>query len=268
MEQGRFPLKTPLRWHGHLRDEPTRLPWGYGYEIELSGVAFEDALRGWRDVTRDAAHEPRAIQFRIDLRSLTQWFSTRLPQWLRQPTGEVLASGLSLTFRAWELLVVTLALQAGMLPLMARDFHRIPLSAPLVNLAAVPLTGVIVPLGLLTLACGLILPAAGKLFTAPLAWLTALLLHIVRWFAHFPLWSHRIPGPPFWLILLFFATAILIAAEMRLKPPLRKTMVWGLCVVFMACALTIAVSGISEAGCCRGDARASGSSGRADCNPG
>ncbi len=26
MEQGRFPLKTPLRWHGHLRDEPTRLP--------------------------------------------------------------------------------------------------------------------------------------------------------------------------------------------------------------------------------------------------
>src|SRR5882762_6602429 len=48
MEQGRFPLKTPLRWHGHLRDEPTRLPWGYGYEIELSGVAFEDALQAAR----------------------------------------------------------------------------------------------------------------------------------------------------------------------------------------------------------------------------
>jgi len=28
LEQGRLPLKTPLRWHGHLRDEPTRLPWG------------------------------------------------------------------------------------------------------------------------------------------------------------------------------------------------------------------------------------------------
>jgi ComEC/Rec2-related protein len=48
MEQGRFPLKTPLRWHGHLRDEPTRLPRGYGYEIELSGVAFEDALQAAR----------------------------------------------------------------------------------------------------------------------------------------------------------------------------------------------------------------------------
>jgi len=48
VEQGRLPLKTPLRWHGRLRDEPTRLPWGYGYEIELSGVAFEDALRAAR----------------------------------------------------------------------------------------------------------------------------------------------------------------------------------------------------------------------------
>jgi hypothetical protein len=45
IEQGRLPLKTPLRWHGYLRDEPTRLPWGHGYEIEISGVEFEEALR-------------------------------------------------------------------------------------------------------------------------------------------------------------------------------------------------------------------------------
>jgi hypothetical protein len=44
LEQGRLPLKTPLRWHGHLRDEPARLPWGYGYEIEISSVEFEEAL--------------------------------------------------------------------------------------------------------------------------------------------------------------------------------------------------------------------------------
>ncbi len=44
MEQGRLPMKTPLRWHGRLRDEPTRLPWGYGYELEISGVEFEEAL--------------------------------------------------------------------------------------------------------------------------------------------------------------------------------------------------------------------------------
>src|SRR4029077_520856 len=44
VEEGRISLSTPLRWHGQLRDEPARLPWGYGYEIELSGVEFEGAL--------------------------------------------------------------------------------------------------------------------------------------------------------------------------------------------------------------------------------
>lgn len=45
VEQGLLPLKTPLRWRGHLRAEPTRLPLGYGYEIEISGVEFERALQ-------------------------------------------------------------------------------------------------------------------------------------------------------------------------------------------------------------------------------
>ncbi len=217
------------------------LPW-----LENTVQPYVRALRGWRDVTRDGAYEPRATQFRIDLRSLAQWLSAELPQRLGRRTGDVVVGGLSLAFRVWELLVVTLALQAGMLPLMARDFHRIPLPAPLVNLAAVPLTGVVVPLGFLTLACGLILPVTGKVLAAPLAWLTALLLHIVQWFAHFSRWSYRIPGPPFWLIVLFFAAAILLAAEMRLKHPLRRTMVWGLCISFIACAMTIAVYPFGE----------------------
>jgi predicted membrane metal-binding protein len=35
---GQIELKTPLRWFGHLRSEPARLPWGVGLEMELSGV--------------------------------------------------------------------------------------------------------------------------------------------------------------------------------------------------------------------------------------
>src|SRR5258708_7448499 len=217
------------------------LPW-----LENTVQPYVRALRGWRDVTRDAAHEPRAIQFRIDLRSLAQWISVRLPLRLGKPAGDVVAGGLSLTFRLWELLVLTVALQTGMLPLMARDFHRIPLSAPIVNLAAVPLTGIVVPLGFLTLICGLISPMAGKLLSAPLAGLTALLLHVVRWFAHFRSWSYRIPGPPFWLVLLFFATALLLAAEMRLKHPLKRTVLWGLRIAFVMCALTIAIYPFGE----------------------
>jgi competence protein ComEC len=115
-----------------------------------------------------------------------------------------------------------------------------------VNLAAVPLTGVVVPLGFLTLVAGLILPAAGKLLAAPLGWLTGLLLHVVQWFAHFPRWSYRIPGPPFWLIVLFFAAAILLVAEMRLKQSLRRALFWGLRAAFIACALTIAIYPFGE----------------------
>jgi len=40
----RINLHTPLKWHGKLRDEPGRLPWGYGYEIELEGVENQGTL--------------------------------------------------------------------------------------------------------------------------------------------------------------------------------------------------------------------------------
>jgi competence protein ComEC len=42
VENGRLDLHTPLRWHGRLRDEPARLPWGYGYEINLLGVDYKE----------------------------------------------------------------------------------------------------------------------------------------------------------------------------------------------------------------------------------
>jgi competence protein ComEC len=87
------------------------LPW-----LEKTARPYVRALRGWREVTQDAAHEPRAIQ--------NQWLSSRLPARLGKPTGGAIVGGLSLTFRVRELLVVTMALKAGMLPLMARDFHR------------------------------------------------------------------------------------------------------------------------------------------------
>lgn len=217
------------------------VPW-----LEKTVQPYVRALRGWRDITRDAAYEPRAAQFRIDLRSLARWLSAKLPRRIGNTTENCLVKGLSLTFRVWELLVITIALQLGMLPLMARDFHRIALSAPFVNLAAVPLTGIVVPLGFLTLASGLILPPLGKLLAAPLGWLTALLVHLVQWFAHFPRWSYRIPGPPSWLVLLFFVTGFLLAAVFRVKYLMRRKIVFGLCCAWIIGALIIATYPFGE----------------------
>ncbi|HEV2196452.1 MAG TPA: DNA internalization-related competence protein ComEC/Rec2 [Candidatus Acidoferrum sp.] len=212
------------------------VPW-----LEKTAQPYVRALRGWRDVTRDGTHEPRAAQFRIDLRSLERWVTARAPQALGKVSGFGLAGGLTLTFRVWELLVVTLALQIGMLPLMARDFHRVSLSAPLVNLAAVPMVGILVPLGFLTLTTGLGLPSIGKLLAAPLTWLTGLLVHVVQWFGHAPRWSYRIPGPPHWLIIFFFLTGAALAICIRFERERRKAFRWGVCFAWLVCAWAIAV---------------------------
>ena len=210
-------------------------PW-----LEKTVQPYVKALRGWRDVTRDAAQEPRAVQFRIDLRATARWISSRVPTRLENPAGEVLARGIAFSLRVWELLVITLVLQIGMLPLMARDFHRVTLSAPLVNLVAVPITGIVVPVGFLTIGSGLLLPALGKLLAAPLAWVTMLLLHVVDWFAQVPRWSYRIPGPPSWLVAVFLLAALLLAVTARI-PNFWRGAARGAAVVMALSALTIAI---------------------------
>jgi competence protein ComEC len=186
------------------------VPW-----LERSVQSYVRALRGWRDVSRDAAHEPEQIQFRMDLRDFAGWVASRAPRRASGIAENVLASGIGLAFRTWELFVVSVVLQVGMLPLMARDFHRVPLSGALANLAAVPLTGVIVPAGFLTLGVGLVIPALGKVLAVPVAWLTLAMMHVVHWLAHFQAGSYRIPGPPFWLLAAFFFGVVVLAAACR-----------------------------------------------------
>jgi competence protein ComEC len=192
-------------------------------------------------MTRDAAHEPRAAQFRIDLRTLANWISARMPSPFGTAATNAISGWLPLTLRVWELLVITMALQIGMLPLMAGDFHRVALSAPIVNLAAVPMIGILVPLGFATLLLGLILHPLGKLFAAAFVWCTSLLIHVVQWFGHLPQWSYRIPGPPCWLIVLFFAVAVALASELRLEHRSQRTVCFTACLVWALSALSVAV---------------------------
>jgi hypothetical protein len=41
---GKINLKSPLRYYGRLADEPEKLPWGTGYNVELFGVDFEGSF--------------------------------------------------------------------------------------------------------------------------------------------------------------------------------------------------------------------------------
>ena len=71
--------------------------------------------------------------------------------------------------------------------------------------------------------------------------LAMLLLHVVQWFAHFPRWSYRIPGPPWWLIAAFFIVAVLLAAMMRSKQSPRHKLRWSLYTAWATCTLAVAV---------------------------
>jgi competence protein ComEC len=211
------------------------VPW-----MERSVQPYVRALRGWRDVTRDAAHEPLAAQFRIDLRLFIRWLSSNVPRPLQVLSGEATVLGLAILFRIVELLALTVVLQVGMLPLLAGDFHRVTLSAPIVNLFAVPITGVIVPLGFVTLVCAFVFPVLGRWIAIPLGLLSSALLDIVRWFAHFSRLSYRIPGPPEALIAIFLSLLVMLAAVPRwMGPQLRRVAglaagLLSICVILIA----------------------------------
>jgi competence protein ComEC len=65
LESGRLNLRTPLRWHGQLRDEPARLPWGYGYELSLSGVDYQGGFLPLRGGLRLGFSEQQDAQGRM-----------------------------------------------------------------------------------------------------------------------------------------------------------------------------------------------------------
>jgi competence protein ComEC len=212
------------------------IPW-----LDATIQPYAKALRGWRDVTRDASHDPQVTQFRLDVRASFRWTSARFPSTLAHPVEWALYGAMASGFRLSELFILTVVLQLGMLPLMATSFHRITLTAPLVNLFAVPVTGVIVPFGFLTLAAGLVSRGLGKIMAAPLAGLTTILLNIVKWFAAFAHWSYRIPGPPRALIVFFFASALAIAIVARFVFAARRIAIYGLVSAWLAAALLVAI---------------------------
>jgi competence protein ComEC len=199
------------------------LPW-------LTGTMepYARALRGWRDTTKDVSYESRPTQFRIDLRLLTRAMEIRLPARIARVPGNTLVGGIAFSFRVWELFVLTLVLQIGMLPLLASAFHRVTFAGTSVNFAAVPLTAIIVPFGFFTLISGFLWPALGKLLAGALSLVVDGVLHVVHRFALVSHLSYRVPGPSPWMTIIFLMTLASVVMCLRLLFAGRKVMVWSL----------------------------------------
>ncbi|HZC65469.1 MAG TPA: DNA internalization-related competence protein ComEC/Rec2 [Candidatus Dormibacteraeota bacterium] len=210
-------------------------PW-----LEAHIQPYIAALRGWREVRRDTAHPPKVAQFRIDLRTAVAWLASRVPTKFLKPVEDLSVGSLWLLLRMVELTAVTLVLQIGMQPLMTVSFHRVALTAPVVNLLAVPMMGVMVPLGFGAVLSGTFFPALGRILAAPLGWMTTLLIAVVKYFSGLPRWSYRVPGPPAWLLIVFFCLLILLLLVLRRR---SATSVWlgrGSAAGLLAVVLVIA----------------------------
>lgn len=182
------------------------LPW-----IDCTSSPYRRALDHLGDVTRDRLHSPRATQLRLDLRALRRVAEAKAPRILQAYTSRFVAFPIRCGLRVWDLFVLSFCIQLGMLPLLAADFHRVSLSGPVDNVFAVLLTALIVPLGFAALAMSYWWSALGAISAKLETLLVTALLHTVRWFSKLPHLSWRIPGPPLWLLIAFFAALVCLA---------------------------------------------------------
>ncbi len=181
-------------------------PW-----LESTAEPYLRALHHLGDVARDGSHPPRAAQFRLDARAAVNWLSTHLPKDFSRLASALVTWPARVGLRVWELIVISAALQVGMIPLMAQYFHRISLAGFAANLPAVLLTGIIVPLGFAALCAGLVWGAMGHALGRVLVALVGALLWSVNWFARAPRASFRVPSPPLLAMVAFFLAALLCA---------------------------------------------------------
>lgn len=186
------------------------LPW-----IDRTSQPYRTGLTHLADITRDATHPPRVTQFRIEMRAVAKHLAAHLPVRLASHADRILCWPIRAGLRLWDIVVLSLAIQLGMMPSLAQQFHRVALTGPISNIPAVILTGIIVPFGYICLVLTFIWNGLAVALARALSLCVAVLLGCVTWFARLPRVSYRIPGPPIWLVVAFFAALILLAAASR-----------------------------------------------------
>jgi len=175
--------------------------------LEGTSTLYARGLTGITQASRVPRLPPRVAQFRLELRLLaeTASYHIRLPRaWWEH--AFVLAARVSLY--AYQLAVISAAIQIGLALPMAIYFHRVSLSGISANILVVPLLALVVPLGFL---------AIFTMWQAPAAiagWLLGAGERIAEWHTHIePDW--RVLAPPVWLAILFTAALLLLALAMR-----------------------------------------------------
>jgi len=129
-----------------------------------------------------------------------------------------------------ELFGLSLTAQMGIFPFLVRSFNRVTFSALLLNLAAVPLTGLIMALGFLFLLLSSLSFSLGQLISQALAFLIRTFLFVAHLFDPLSILSYRIPTPHLATVIGYFLFLFLL-----LLPPKIKRLKLAIFVCFAIC---------------------------------
>jgi competence protein ComEC len=175
--------------------------------LEATSAQYSRGLRGIAEESRDPRLPARSAAFRLELRLLAETLQcyVRIPRkWLLHALG----FGARLAYYAWEIAVVSTAIQVAVALPMAVYFHRISLTGFSANILIVPLLGLVVPIGFVALFTG------WQMSARIAEWLLKEGENIADWHTRFePNW--RVPGPPLWLALAFSLSLLLLAWAIR-----------------------------------------------------
>jgi competence protein ComEC len=159
--------------------------------LEATSAPFSRATREIANVERDAQMEPRAAQFRVEMRLAAE----AIALWIRAPKRwvlEILNVGVRGAVFAFEMAAISTVVQIGLALPMAEYFHRVSFTGLTANLFVVPLLNIVVPMGFLAIFTGW--HWAASIAAALLKWAAA----IADWHARLePSW--RVADPPLWI---------------------------------------------------------------------
>jgi competence protein ComEC len=175
--------------------------------LQISSSPYSSGLARITELSRDPRLPPRVAQFRMELRLLAETIRcyVKIPlAWI----AHMLALVARLVFYAYEMAVISTAIQIGLALPMALYFHRISLSGFSANVLVVPLLALVVPVGFAAIF-------TGWHFVAAIAeWLLRAGQSVADWHLRFePAW--RVADPPLWLSVAFSAALLAFAMAMR-----------------------------------------------------
>jgi competence protein ComEC len=175
--------------------------------LEASSTLYLRGLVGITQPSRVPRLPPRAAQFRLEMRLLAETVSYFIP-FPRAWWECAFALAARVLFYAYELAVISAAIQIGLALPMAIYFHRISLTGISANILVVPLLALVVPLGFLAVFTMWHVPAAMA------GWLLTMGEGIAEWHTKLePDW--RVLAPPLWLAISFTAALVLLAFALR-----------------------------------------------------